>query len=84
MRVPVPEMTLPTVKELVRLNTRLPLSVIGPDPIAPAAPPLPICRVPELIVTVPLIALAPVRVRVLPLPAAKDTASPAAPVMTPL
>ena len=51
---PVPPMSLATVTASLRLNTSEALSVTAPVPSVPAVPPLPICRVPEEIVVVPL------------------------------
>ena len=52
--VPVPEILALTTKALsLRLKTRAPLSVMAPVPMVPDVPPLPICKVPALMVVVP-------------------------------
>ena len=54
--VPKPVMALPTVMELLRLNAKLAPSAMetAPVPSVPVVPPLPICKVPVLMVVVPV------------------------------
>ena len=53
--VPAPEILAPTTRAVsVRLNTKAELLVMTPVPNAPEVPPLPICRVPPLMVVVPV------------------------------
>ena len=52
VKVPVPEITLETVKSLLRLNINAALLVTLPEPKTPVSPPLPICKLPFEIVVV--------------------------------
>lgn len=51
---PVPLMACVMLIASERLNAKTPLSTTPPVPSVPAVPPLPICKVPALIVVVPL------------------------------
>ena len=52
--VPLPEMLLSSVTLSERLNVRLELLTTKPVPNVPAVAPLPTCKVPEVMVVVPL------------------------------
>ena len=56
VRAPVPLMVLFNVQLLLRLNANVPLLVMAPVcvPKLPVLPPLPNCRVPALMVVVPV------------------------------
>ncbi len=60
-------MLFATASALLRLNTRVAMSVTAPVPSVPVAPPLPICSVPSLRVVMPELRFAPVKISV-PLP----------------
>ena len=54
LKTPLPLMSFEIVMVLLRLTASVPLSTTLPDPRLPVVPLLPICKVPDVIVVVPV------------------------------
>ena len=62
VKVPDPLMALATVRSFERLKVKAALLVTAPEPKVPVVPPEPTCKMPSLMVVVPVLVLLEVRV----------------------